>query len=191
VPVGSETVTLAGSSLVFQNTYTASVTEAYRSAIVTAENFLQAHFTGPVTVGVTFDLQANTADGAPASNVFFVNDFSYSQVVGALTAHSTTPDDAAAVAALPTVDPSAGAGFELTTGQAQALGLAGPTGHPDDDSITLSTKEPWTFGQDVVGVLEHELTEGVFGRIESLSLVEHQFTILDLFRFTSFGLHDY
>ncbi len=190
MPLGSETVTLPGSSLVFQNTYTASVTNAYRSAIVTAENFLQAHFTGPVTVGVTFDLQP-LASGNPAENRFFVNDYSYSQVVGALTAHATTPDDAAAVAALPTFDPTAGVGFELTVGQAQALGLGGPTGHANDDSITLNSNDPWTFGQDAVGALEHELTEGVFGRIQSLGVVQTEFTILDLFRFSRTGQHDY
>jgi len=190
MPLSSETVTLAGSALVFNNTYGAGVTAAYRSAIITAENFLQAHFVNPVTVGMTFDLAPLPTD-VPAQNGYFVSTFSYAQVVAALTAHSTTSDDAAAVAGLPSLDPSAGAGFELTTGQAQALGLAGPSGQTNDDEVTLSSNEPWTFGQDAVGALEHEITEGIFGRTQSLSLVQPQFTILDLFRFSGTGAHDY
>jgi Ca2+-binding RTX toxin-like protein len=138
---------------------------------------------------MTFDLSPLT-DGS-ASNAFFVSFYSYAQVVGALTAHSTTGDDAAAVAGLPTLDPSAGVGFGLTSGQAQALGLAGPSGRPDDDHVTLSSTEPWAFGQDAVGALEHEITEGVFGRIQSLGLSQTQFSILDLFRFSNTGAHDY
>ena len=190
MPLSSETVSLAGSALVFNNTYGAGVTPAFRGAIITAENFLQAHFVNPVTVGMTFDLTSLATD-VPAQNQFFIRTFSYAQVVGALTAHATTDDDAAAVAGLPSLDPSAGAGFQLTTGQAQALGLAGPTGRLNDDEVTLSSNEPWTFGQDAVGALEHEITEGVFGRTQSLGLVQSQFTILDLFRFSTTGAHDY
>src|ERR1700731_1064651 len=40
-----ETVTYAGSGLVFTNTYDSSVTTQYRSAIIAAENFFQSHFT--------------------------------------------------------------------------------------------------------------------------------------------------
>ncbi len=190
MPLSSESVTLAGSALVFNNTYGAGVTPAFRGAIITAENFLQAHFVNPVTVGMTFDL-APLADGSPAQNEFFVSFYSYAQVIGALAAHSTTDDDAAAVAGLPSLDPSAGVGFGLTSGQAQALGLAGPSGRPDEDHVTLSSTEPWTFGQDAVGALEHEITEGVFGRIQSLGLSQTQFSILDLFRFSNTGAHDY
>ena len=41
MPITSETVTLAGSGLVFQNSYDPSVTDGYRAAILTAENYLQ------------------------------------------------------------------------------------------------------------------------------------------------------
>jgi hypothetical protein len=47
MPLSSESVTLAGSALVFNNTYGAGVTPAFRGAIITAENFLQAHFVNP------------------------------------------------------------------------------------------------------------------------------------------------
>ena len=40
----SEIVTLPGSGLTFQNFYGSAVTAAYRSAVITAENFFQSHF---------------------------------------------------------------------------------------------------------------------------------------------------
>ena len=50
----TEAVTLAGSGLTFINTYDATVTAAYRTAVITAENVLQAHFTNQLTVSVDF-----------------------------------------------------------------------------------------------------------------------------------------
>ena len=183
MPLSNETVSLAGSGLIFHNSYSATVTDAYRSAVVTAENFLQAHFTGAVTVGVSFDFQPIA--GGTGEGDFFVHTYSYGQVVGALTAHASTSYDAAAVAALPTVDPSNGVGFSLSNAQAQALGLEGPSGLPNDSTITLSSNEPWDFGQDAVGALEYELTQSVFGRVQSLG-VAHP-AVYDL---RSLPLHD-
>jgi Ca2+-binding RTX toxin-like protein len=189
MPLGTETVTLAGSGLVFDNTYGPGVTDAYRNAVITAENFLQTHFVNSVTVGVTFGFQPIADD--VANNTFFTYNYSYAAVTAALTTHATTLADSLAVAALPTVDPSHGLGFALTAGQAQALGLMAPTGMPNDDSVVLSSTEPWTFGQDVIGALEHEITEGVFGRNQSLGIAADNFTILDLFRYAVNGQHDY
>ena len=188
MPLSSETVTLAGSGLVFQNTYDAGVSDAYRNDIIVAENLLQTHFVNQVTVGVTFDF-APLGDGV-GENDYFIYNYSYATVTAALAAHATTADDQLAVAALPAADPSGGLGFTLTSGQAQALGLQGPSGMPNDDTVVLASNQPWTFGQDVVGVLEHEITEGVFGRDQSLGL-DGQFNILDLFRYTLTGQHDY
>ncbi|WP_372785778.1 NF038122 family metalloprotease [Phenylobacterium sp.] len=187
MPLGSETVTLAGSGLVFNNTYGAGVTDAYRGAVLEAEHFLQGHFVSPVTVNVSFDFQS-LGDGI-AENRFSVYAVSYADLVVALTAHATTADDALAVAGLPAIDPSGGRGFEISAGEAQALGLFGPTGRVDD-TVTLSTTEPWTFGSDAVGALEHELTEGVFGRVQSLGL-SSRFAPLDLFRFSLSGQRDF
>ncbi len=189
MPVSNETVTLAGSGLVFQNTYEPGVSDAYRNNIITAENFLQTHFINQVTVGVTFEF--TPLNGGIAENEFFFTKYSYATVSAALAAHATTADDQLAVAALPAVDPSGGLGFALTSGQAQALGLAGPSGMPNDDTVVLSSDQPWVFGQDVVGTLEHEITEGVFGRNEDLGLTGSNFDILDLFRYGVNGQHDY
>src|ERR1700712_606054 len=54
----TETVSLAGSGLIFQNTFLSGVTPAFRAAVTAAENFLQAHFTNAVTLSCSFDLQS-------------------------------------------------------------------------------------------------------------------------------------
>jgi Ca2+-binding RTX toxin-like protein len=189
MPLSNETVSLAGSGIVFNNTYDAGVTDAVRAAIITAENYLQSHFTDTATLNITFDYVSEGPDQI-ASNVFIVLPVQYSRLVAALTAHATTADDQIAVAGLPTVDPSNGAGFEVASGLAQALGLASPSGLVDV-TVKINSDEPWTFGSDLVGAIEHEITEGGFGRFQSLGLNGPLFSPLDLFRFTRSGQHDF
>jgi hypothetical protein len=190
MPFSNETVSLAGSGLVFQNSYSPAVSDAYHGAILRAENALQAQFTTTATISVNFDIKPLDG-GAVANNAYFVYRFDYSTVRAALVGHATTPDDMLAVAGLPTLDPSNGLGFAMTGGEAQALGLIGATGRPDDVSLSLSSTEPWTFGDDAVGAIEHELTEGGFGRVQDLGVTTTHFSPFDLFRFTASGQRDY
>jgi len=88
----TESVTLAGSGLVFVNYYGAGVTDAYRGAIISAENYLQSQFTNPVTVGVNFDLQSLGATFS-AQNTFSTVSVSFGAFTAALRAHATTADD--------------------------------------------------------------------------------------------------
>ena len=184
----NETVTFAGSGIVFNNTYSATVTAQYRTAIITAENYLQAHFTNNAVLNVSFDVKPLT-DGNVAENAFFTYPVTYADLVAALTSHATTADDRLAVAGLPAIDPSGFFGFRITGGEAQALGLMGPTGQ-DDVDVTISSTEPWT-GDDLVGAIEHELTEGGFGRIQDLGLSANHFSPFDLFRFNFVGVRDF
>jgi Ca2+-binding RTX toxin-like protein len=189
MPLPSETVTLAGSGIVFNNTYTAAITDQTRGAILAAENYLQAHFTNNVVLNVTFDFAPLSGD-AVAQNVFFTYPVSYSDLVAAMTSHATTADDQLAVAGLPAIDPSGAFGFRITSGQGQALGLMGPSGQ-NDVTVTLSSTEPWTYGSDMIGAIEHELTEGGFGRFQDLGITATHFSPMDLFRFNRFGVRDY
>jgi Ca2+-binding RTX toxin-like protein len=190
MPLNDETVSLAGSGIVFDNSYDDGVTSQVRGAIITAENYLQAHFTDSVTLNIAFDYDPGGPD-AVASNVFRTYPVSYTQLVAAMTAHATTADDRLAVAGLPATDPSNGAGFQITSGEAQALGILPPT-DVTDVTVIINSLEPWTFGSDLVGAVEHEITEGGFGRIESLGLEPGgQFSPFDLFRFNTAGVHDY
>jgi Ca2+-binding RTX toxin-like protein len=185
----SESVTVAGSGLVFVNSYDATVSTAYRSAVVTAENYLQSHFTNSVTINASFSF-SSLGPGAAAQNNFSTVDVSYGALVNALRSHATTADDQLAVNGLPAVDPSNGAGFALAQPEAILLGLAHPT-TANEIQVTLNSDLAWSFGQDAVGALEHELTEGGFGRIGSLGYAQPEWGVMDLFRFNASGVRDY
>ncbi len=185
----TESVTQPGSGLVFINYYGAGVTEAYRSAIISAENFLASHFTDSVTVGVSFDTQSLGPSFA-GQNSFSSMGVSYATLTAALRSHATTADDLLAVNGLPAADPSNGAGFSIPTTEARILGLAAQS-NTIDDKVVLNSDLNFTFGQDAVGVLLHEISEGVFGRVSSLGLDSGRFGPLDLFRFTAGGVRDF
>jgi hypothetical protein len=185
----TESVTLAGSGLTFINSYDASVSSAYRGSIITAEHELQSHFTNQVTISVDFSL-ASLSPGAAASNSFSELGVSYSTLKSALLSHATSTDDSLAVNGLPTTDPSAGAGFALALPQARILGLL-PQTNATDLHVTLNSNLAWSFGQDAVGAIEHELSEGGFGRFASLGFDGTRWMPLDLFRFTAAGVRDY
>ena len=185
----SEIVSTAGSGLTFENYYGAGVTEAFRGAILTAEHELQSHFVDPVHVVMSFDLQAMNPSFS-ARNEFNIVQVSYSDYVAALTAHATTADDLTAVAGMPVVDPTHGDGITLTAPQARVLGLAVQT-NSIDNAVVLNSAMAFNFGRDAVGVLEHEITEGVFGRVSGLGQDGEPWHPMDLFRFDAAGGHDY
>ncbi len=183
-----ESVTLPGSGLVFINYYDASVTAPYRSAIIAAENFLQSHFTNSVTVNIQFGFQS-LGQNFTAQNNFDTVNVNYGQLVNALATHATSPDDQLAVSGLPLLDPSNGTGFGIPIGEAVALGLT-PQTNATNDRVVLNSDIGFNFGQDVIGALEHEITEGVFGRTSSLGFTG-KWQTLDLFRFTAQGVRDF
>jgi Ca2+-binding RTX toxin-like protein len=190
VPFSSESVTLAGSGLVFNNTYSSTVSGDYRAAIQSAENILQAQFIDPVTVNVAFDFQPLSASFGAGNQASALLTFSYDTLTSALRSHATTAADQLAVAGLPAFDPSNGVGFDIPRPEAQALGLAGAGGDLDL-TVTLNSNFQWTYSQDVIGVMDHELTEGAMGRIGGLGLDGRGWSMMDLFRFTASGQRDY
>jgi Ca2+-binding RTX toxin-like protein len=187
--LASEAVTAAGSGLVFINDYGPSVSAAYRSAILGAEHELQSHFTNQVTIGVSFDLQPLDPQTA-ATNSFNVVGVSYGALANALRTHAADSTETLAANGLPAADPSNGAGFMLALGQANILGLA-PQTNAFNVTITLNSNLNWSFGQDAIGAIEHEITEGGFGRNASLGISDSRWAPLDLFRFTASGARDY
>jgi hypothetical protein len=192
---GSETVTYAGSGLVFVNSYGAGVTDAFRSEIIAAENFFQSHFVNSCTISCSFDLQS-MGPTFISTNTYYPVLVSYAQLVGAMQSHATTPDQLAAVAALNRLaDPSGGAGFDVPVGEARILGLAG-AGSGVDDSIVLNSYY-WTTSDlqsdpnDAIASIEHEISEGAMGRIGSLGVAGSAWAPMDLFRYTAAGQHDF
>jgi hypothetical protein len=189
MPLAAESVSFPGSQLVFQNTYGSGVTDTYRAAVLAAEHAFQSQFGNALTVSMDFDLAPLSA-GVSADNRYALAGATYSQFASALAAHATTSEDHAAVAGLPTADPSSGVGFWLPSAEARVLGLASQAGGVDD-TITLNSSLPFTFGADAVGVLEHEISEGVFGRVASLGVQQVGWQPMDLFRFNGQGQRDF
>ncbi|MEO8925975.1 MAG: NF038122 family metalloprotease [Caulobacteraceae bacterium] len=189
MPPSTETVTSPGSGLVFVNTYTSAVSGAYRNAVIAAETFYQAHFTNAVTINVNFDFKP-LSDQFSAYNTYPIVQVSYDQLRAALQAHAATINQVLAANGLPAADPSNGQGFSLADGEAQILGLAGPSGQIDDN-IVLNSNLSWTFGQDAIGEIEHELSEGGLGRFGGLGVQYGLWGAMDLFRFTATGQRDY
>jgi len=191
-----ETVTDQGSGLVFNNTYGPGVSTAFRNEIIAAENYLQSQFGNACTVSCNFDLQSinRNYSGENSFNPIYV---SYSTFVNALQQHATTATALAAAAALSNLpDPSHGALFEVPIGEARILGLAG-AGSGTDDNIVLNSYY-WTASAlqsdpgDAEAVLEHELSEGIMGRIGSLGIADPGYWApMDLFRFTASGQRDF
>jgi hypothetical protein len=185
-----ETITFAGSGIVFDNTYGSGVTAAFRAAIVAAENFFQSHFTNAVTLNMSFDL-GPMASGVAADNHYqLLPHVSYATLASALGAKAVTPDDMAAVRTLPATDPTGGAGFAVPLGLARILGLAG-SGQGVDDTVVLNQNLPWTYGADAVGALEHEISEGAMGRIGGLGVQNGSWGPMDLFRYSAVDQRDF
>ena len=188
-PSTTGTVTWAGSGMVFDNTYESGVSAAYMTAIVAAEHFLESRFTNSITLSVSFSLGV-LSDSVSGENDYSTDTVSYVTLVNALRSHATTADDFAAVASLPTTDPSGGEGFSIPLGEARVLGLVGNS-YGIDDSVELNQVLPWSWGQDAVGVIEHEISEGEMGRIGGLGIQNGEWGVLDLFRYSSPGQRDY
>ena len=184
------TITSGGSSgLTFINSFTSAVSQQYRNAVLAAEADLQSKIATTATFQVAFDFQP--LNGFSGTNTFSAAEVSYADLKAALASHATTADDFAAVASLPSADPANEAGFAVSDGLAQILGLA-PASGEIDDTVILNSKLPWTYGADAVGVIEHEMTEGLMGRIGGLGLTsEGNWGPLDLFRYSSPGVRDY
>jgi hypothetical protein len=93
-------------------------------------------------------------------------------------------------------DPSHGLGFDIAIGEARILGLDnGYSG--TDDSIVLNNVY-WTSTAlqnsptDATAVIEHELSEGAFGRLGSLGIWDTSYWApMDLFRCTASGQRDF
>jgi probable HAF family extracellular repeat protein len=202
----SETIRYEGSGLVFENLYNFGENGPYRSAIIAAENYLQAHFTDALTIKLDF---SKAAIGGAASNIpTLLKDvlspsqltssggYAYHDLLKALAAKATSADDASAIAALNKLaDPTGGVGFQLTLAEAKALGLWTSNDNRTDGVVYLNSNESYFWNGsptpgdsnsfDAIGALEHEISEEM-GRIGGLGFgllgVSNYWGLIDLFR---------
>ena len=80
----TETVTFAGSGIVFDDTFDASVTQAYKNCILSAEQTIATDWTNSVTVNEEFRAKAEGQNGDLASNEFYFYGVSYATLKSAL-----------------------------------------------------------------------------------------------------------
>jgi Calx-beta domain/FG-GAP-like repeat len=193
--IAPDVVSVTGSSIVFHNTYGSGVTTAYHQAVIDAEQFIESHLTAGSTVDLyaSFDF-ASLGPSFSGQNNFSLYNESYASWRAQLAARSTSPDDAAAVAAIPMNDPTGGLGVYLPSGYARMMGM---TVGNDVDAIVLNSDLSFNFANgDATGVLEHELSEGAMGRVSSLGFRSfsngtHYWNPMDFFRFNASGVRDY
>ena len=69
---------------------------------------------------------------------------------------------------------------------ARMLGLTNQSA-PFDDEVIINTSYNWSYGQDVIDTVEHELSEGGMGRIGGLGDQNSAWSTMDLFRFNAAG----
>jgi hypothetical protein len=194
----TDTMSFAGSGMIFNNTFTANVTPAYMNCVLSAEQMIASEFTNSITINLEFDAQALGTNTYGAINRLGPGGgivVSYSTFKNGLESlASQEPNNSIfqqAVANLPATDPSGGAGFLLSQPYARLLGLSTTSGNPDV-IITLNTSLNWSYGPDVISAMEHEISEGGMGRFGGLGDQQgSHWAPMDLFRYNASGVRDY
>jgi hypothetical protein len=176
---------------------------AFKTGVAAAVSYLEGEFTNGGTLNITVgwgEVGGSTpmVAGALGESMTDFTRQSYGTVVNALTSHATSPDDAAAVSTLSGTTSLSNMSFLVATGEAKALGILAASGTATDGSIGISSAYAMTFdpanravagAYDGIGVIEHEITE-LMGRVGYLNASSLGYTPLDLFRYTSAGVHD-
>ncbi|MDB5482908.1 MAG: peptidase and matrixin and adamalysin [Caulobacteraceae bacterium] len=187
-----QTIILAGSNLQFVNNYTSRVGQGYLNAVVTAETFYESQVANTATLNFTFDMNPSVG---PGINDFSFVSASFSQLQTALAGAATSADDKAAVGAIGGLASQfAGSTFQIAQPLAQILGLPGASGYTFD-SVQLDSTLNYFFSQanpvpgayDAVAILEHEISEGGFGRVGGDGSSNG---IMDIFRYAAAGVPD-
>ncbi len=193
-PTGSagattEIVTFAGSGITFNNTFEKGVTAAFKANILTAEQDIATLWTDTITLTFDFVEKAEGKNGNLAGNSFSILGFDYATLKGALQAKSGDSSIAlAAYNSLPATDPAGGQIYWLPGGYANFLGLSSSS---FTDTVTLNSSYGWSFGQDVVNTMIHEITEGGMGRVGGLGVgLGGRWSTMDLFSYDTSGVRD-
>jgi hypothetical protein len=187
---------------------TSKAPSGFFAAMNAVAQYFDSIFLNPITVNITvgygsIDGQSLFSGALGESNTFF-NQYSYSQVRGALIASSATGSST-----LPVADPaSSGNPYWVATAEAKAIGLSGPSGSVDGYVGFASQGTNWTYNTtnggsvasgtyDFFGVAAHEISE-VLGRDLFVGDQDGQgippdpsYTPLDLFHYSSNGTRDF
>lgn len=203
----------AGSGFVINVHYDSSVTSqttafqtSFMGAVNAAVSYLESHFTNNVTLNINVGFGEIT--GASGTSTAMVSGAlgestasylreSYSTVVNALTSNASSADALAAVGTLGGTSSLSSMSFVVASGEAKALGLTSASGTAIDGGIGIASAYPFTYDPnnravagdyDAIGTIEHEITE-VMGRVGYLGANNVGYSPLDLFRYSSAGVH--
>ena len=169
--ISNDTVSYAGSKITFSNSYTSNVSAAYHNCVIEAEESLIANLTCSVaiTINENFDFAPVSGTNLATNNDGKVYaEVSYTDLEEELAYRATSQNDKTAIKNLPSTDPSQGQSFYLPGAYAQMLGFT--LADSNIDNVTLSNAYAWSYGQDVIATLEHEITENGMGRIGALAI---------------------
>jgi hypothetical protein len=173
-----------------------------------AAQFFDNAFADPITVNIAVGwdeiggsplVNGNIGEGGPATGSLFT----YDQVRTALANDARSGADMTALASLSAADPTNGGSFFLGSAEEKALGLTAGNAAAVDGEVGFQSDPsyPFTFDPnnraiagdvDFIGVAEHEIAHAM-GRDAYLGLQSNigDYSILDLYRYSSPGVHDF
>jgi hypothetical protein len=177
---GSALVTNSvGTGLTINVNYDSSVGHApsgFKTQVNAAVQYLESQFNDPITI--TIDVGYGEVDNFPlprgvlGESDTYLNSYSYSDLVSAMTLDAKSASDVSAINSLLASDPTGGGTYWVSTAEAKALGLA-PSDSSIDGYVGFSSSSNTfdynnangvTSGQyDFYDVVLHEITE-VMGR---------------------------
>jgi hypothetical protein len=185
-----------------------SSVDAAPAALVTTAEAAAAYLDTLISTSLTLTIDVGYGEvaGLPVGSLgeseqFGVRSYSYQAIRAAMQTRTATPAEIAAAASLPAADPTGGGDFELSSAEAEALGLSpGPATGQAVGAIGLSSADAMTYSSsggaargtyDAFGVILHELTE-VLGRTADVGIYEGAgvYSLLDLFRYSAPGVRD-
>jgi hypothetical protein len=170
---------------------------AFKSVVESVVQFYESEFSNPVTLNIDVgwgEVAGSTlTSGSLGESENYVQSFSYSQILAALTQNVTDNAQLSAVNSLPSSAPVGGE-FYMPLAEATALGLV--TGSATlDGAVGFNSSVAYAYSDtngvpgneyDLYGIVAHEISE-VMGRI-SLLTFNSVYSPLDLFRYAANGV---
>src|ERR1035437_6658933 len=176
----------------------ASAPAAFKTDVVAAVQFFESQFSNPVTINIDVgygEVAGQTMSGALGQSMYYLDTFSYSQIKNAMVADAKTASQLAAVASLPSSDPTGGNSFYISTAEAKALGL--DSGSFTDGFVGFSSTLAFDYSNsgsiaggsyDFMGPVMHEISD-VLGR-ETMD-GGMGYSPLDLFHYSAPGVRTF
>lgn len=178
---------------------------AFKADVIAVTQYFSGTFTDPVTINI--DVGYGEVGGSALSSSalgeseYYLQQFTYSQLRGALSADAKTHDDTTAAATLPINNPISGSHYWTSTAEAKALGLSASNSGVDG-YVGFSSTAPFDYNRsdgvtaktyDFYAVVAHEFSE-IMGRGlltgETIGGTTKSYAPLDLFHFSSPGHRD-